>query len=73
MCWQGCPLASLTVREREVLELIGGGYSNRDIAEILTISEHTVNGYTKSIYRKLNVHSRHAAALIINRHNAVIQ
>ena len=60
-------LAELTGREREVLELIGGGYSNRDIAQMLYISEHTVNDYTKKIYRKLDVHSRHAAAQIINR------
>lgn len=60
-------LATLTKREREVLELIGGGYSNRDIAQMLYISEHTVNDYTKKIYRKLEVHSRHAAARIINR------
>ena len=62
-------LSQLTARELEVLELIGGGYSNRDIAKILVISEHTVNDYTKKIYRKLDVHSRHAAAQIINRLN----
>jgi len=61
-------LAQLTKREREVLDLIGLGYSNADIAKILVISEHTVNDYTKKIYRKLDVHSRHAAASIINRY-----
>jgi len=61
------PLSQLTARELEVLELIGGGYSNRDIAKILVISEHTVNDYTKKIYRKLDVHSRHAAAQVINK------
>ena len=60
-------LASLTKREREVLDLIGYGYSNGDIARLLFISEHTVKDHTKSLYRKLNVHSRHAAAQIINR------
>ena len=62
-------LSQLTARELEVLELIGGGYSNRDIADILVISQHTVNDYTKKIYRKLEVHSRHAAAQIINRYH----
>ena len=62
-------LSQLTARELEVLELICGGYSNRDIAKILVISEHTVNDYTKKIYRMLDVHSRHAAAQIINRLN----
>ena len=59
-------LESLTKREKEVLELIGQGYANSDIAKILVISDHTVNDYTKKIYKKLNVHSRHAAAKIIN-------
>ena len=61
-------LSTLTKREREVLDLIGCGYSNGDIAKILVISEHTVNDYTKKIYRKLDVHSRHAAARIINQY-----
>lgn len=64
-------LSSLTKREKEVLDLIGCGYSNSDIAKILVISEHTVNDYTKKIYRKLNVHSRHAAARIINTYESV--
>ena len=63
------PLAGLTKREREVLDLIGCGYSNADVAKVLFISEHTVNDYTKKIYRKLDVHSRHAAAQIVNRYN----
>ena len=60
-------LALLTNREKEVLDLIGCGYSNKAIAKVLVISEHTVNDYTKKIYQKLDVHSRHAAAQIINR------
>lgn len=61
-------LSQLTPREREVLDLIGCGYSNGDIAKLLFISTHTVNDYTKKIYKKLDVHSRHAAAQIINRY-----
>ena len=57
----------LTKRELEVLDLIGCGYSNSEIAKALFISEHTVNDYTKKIYRKLDVHSRHAAAQLINK------
>lgn len=63
-------LSQLTKREREVLELIGCGHSNSDIAKLLFISEHTVNDHTKKIYRKLNVHSRHAATTILSRHEA---
>ncbi len=64
-------LARLTKREREVLNLIGLGYSNGNIAKLLFISEHTVKDHTKNIYRKLDVHSRHAAAQIVNRHEAM--
>ena len=64
-------LALLTNREKEVLDLIGCGYSNKDIAKVLIISEHTVNDYTKKIYQKLDVHSRHAAAQIINKQNVL--
>lgn len=60
-------LALLTNREKEVLDLISCGYSNKAIAKVLVISEHTVNDYTKKIYQKLDVHSRHAAAQIVNR------
>ena len=61
-------LSQLTKREYEVLELISCGYSNADIAKILVISTHTVNDYTKKIYRKLDVHSRHAATQIMTRY-----
>ncbi len=60
-------LATLTKREFEVLDLIGCGYSNSEIAKALFISEHTVNDYTKKIYRKLDVHSRYAAAQFVNK------
>ncbi len=62
-------LKTLTKRELEVLDLIGCGYSNSEIAKALFISEHTVNDYTKKIYRKLNVHSRYAAAQFVNNKN----
>ncbi len=66
-------LARLTKREREVLDLISCGYSNGDIAKLLFISEHTVKDHTKNIYRKLDVHSRHAAAQIVNRQDLLMK
>ena len=60
-------LSQLTKREYEVLNLLSLGYSNSDIARILVISDHTVNDYTKKIYRKLDVHNRHAAATIFRQ------
>lgn len=61
------PLGSLTKRELEVVDLIGYGYSNADIAKILFISVHTVNDHTKNVYRKMNVHSRFELTALVNR------
>jgi DNA-binding NarL/FixJ family response regulator len=49
---------SLTAREREVLELLADGLSNRRVAERLGISEHTVKFHVASIYGKLGASSR---------------
>ncbi len=65
-----CSLDLLTKREAEVVHLIGCGHSNGDIAKILFISEHTVKDHTKSIYRKLCVHSRFELMALVNRLNA---
>jgi len=60
-------LASLTERELEVADLISRGYSNKDIAKLLFISEYTVKDHTKNIYRKLDIHSRFELAAIVNK------
>ncbi len=51
----------LTSRERQVLELLAQGLSNRLMADRLTISEHTVKFHVASIYGKLGVSGRAAA------------
>ena len=53
--------AALTPRETEILQLVERGMGNRDIAEHTGLSRHTIEGYTKAIYRKLAVRSRTAA------------
>lgn len=63
------PFEVLTKREIEVLRLIARGFTNADIAKALYISEHTVNDFTKKIYRKLNVHNRQAAAQLLHHYS----
>jgi len=48
----------LTDREREVLDLIGSGATNREIADTLYLSHHTVKEHTSGLYRKLDVRGR---------------
>ena len=54
--------ASISQREQDVLELLGNGYSNGEIAEKLYISESTVKTHLGHIYSKLGVNSRVQAA-----------
>jgi DNA-binding CsgD family transcriptional regulator len=55
-------LAGLTPREREVLLLLAGGRTDREIAEALFISPRTVGGHVTNLLAKLGVDSRTAAA-----------
>jgi DNA-binding NarL/FixJ family response regulator len=48
----------LTEREREVLSLVATGATNREIAELLHLSHHTVKDYTRNVFRKLEVRNR---------------
>jgi len=48
----------LTGREREILELVARGDSNREIGERLAISEHTVKNHLKNILQKLHLENR---------------
>ncbi len=62
----GTPLG-LTPREREVLLLITEGLTNRQIAERLVVSEHTVHRHVTNMLRKLGLPSRAAAAALAAR------
>ena len=57
-------LDALTRRERELLVLIADGQSFAGIADTLFISRNTVKTLTRSLYRKLDVHSRAEAAAL---------
>jgi DNA-binding NarL/FixJ family response regulator len=51
----------LTPREREVLRLLVEDYTQKEIADTLFISPHTVDTHLRNLYRKLEVHSRTGA------------
>ena len=48
----------MTRREREVIELIGGGLSNKEIAQRLNIAAHTVKSHVRNVMEKLALHTR---------------
>lgn len=64
-------IKSLTKRELEVLGMIAAAYSNAQIAEKLHISIGTVKNHSKSIFKKLNVHTRVEATLFGLQHGLV--
>ncbi len=63
---------SLTSREREVLQWLGQGLSNRQIAGRLGISEHTVKFHVSAIYAKLGVASRAEAVRVGARRGLLV-
>ena len=60
-------LPGVTRREREVLGLLAEGLTNRQIAERLVVSEHTVHRHVTNILRKLDLPTRTAAAALAVR------
>jgi len=61
------PLAALSAREREVLELVAGGLSNQEVGLRLSLAEKTVKHYMTNILAKLQVRSRVEAALLAHK------
>jgi DNA-binding NarL/FixJ family response regulator len=57
----GGALRELTPRELEVLRVLADGLTNRQIAQRLVLSEHTVHRHVTNILRKLGLPSRTAA------------
>lgn len=53
----------LSPREREILELLAGGFANKAIAERLGLTDGTVRWHLRHVYHKLHVRSRTEAAL----------
>lgn len=63
------PVGIFSEREWEVLELLGKGFKNEQIAEFLFLSERTVKSYVSSVLKKMNVPDRTNAVLTALRNN----
>lgn len=61
------PLDELTPREREILEGLAAGLSNKEIGEKLFLSEKTVKHYMTNVLQKLQVRNRVEAALLAQK------
>ncbi len=55
--------ASLSKKERDILNWVAGGKTDDEIAAILSISPNTVDSHMRNIYRKLNAHNRVSAVV----------
>jgi DNA-binding CsgD family transcriptional regulator len=62
------PVAALTRQEKRVLELIGEGLTNRQIADRMELAEKTAKNYVSSLLAKLGMHRRTEAAAFSVRH-----
>ncbi len=61
------PFGELTERERQILELVSEGLTNREIGERIHLAEKTIKYYMTNILQKLHVRSRVEAALLAQR------
>jgi DNA-binding NarL/FixJ family response regulator len=57
----------MTRREREVIELIGEGLSNKEIAQRLNVASHTVKSHVRNVMEKLALHTRLQIAAYVRR------
>ena len=60
---KGCEGVELTEREVDIIKLIAKGYTNKEVADQLNISAHTVNTHRKNIMAKLNI--KNVAGLVV--------
>ena len=60
-------LSALSPQEQRLLDLIAQGFTNRQIAEAMFLSEHTVKNYMTSLLRKLKMNSRTEAAIFATK------
>ncbi|MFC6580508.1 response regulator [Planomonospora parontospora] len=61
------PLAALSAQERQILDLIGEGLTNRQIGERMFLAEKTVKNYVSNLLGKLDMQRRTQAAALVTR------
>ncbi|EEK3491843.1 response regulator transcription factor [Salmonella enterica] len=62
-------IKALSARQREILQLLAAGESNKQIGRALNISTGTVKAHLESLYRRLDVKNRTQAAMMLNESN----
>ncbi len=62
-------LGELSEREREILDLVAGGLSNKEVGQHLGVTEKTVKHHMTNILQKLHVRNRVAAAMLVERNH----
>ncbi|EBG7469796.1 response regulator transcription factor [Salmonella enterica subsp. enterica] len=62
-------IKALSARQREILQMLAAGESNRQIGRALNISTGTVKAHLESLYRRLDVKNRTQAAMMLNESN----
>lgn len=58
------PCSDLTLKEMDALRMLGKGFSNREIGELLGVSENTIKSHLKIVYAKLGVSDRAEAVSV---------
>lgn len=64
-------MKKLTNREREIAILLLQGMSNKEIAQSLYLSTHTIKANLENIYAKYDIHNRVSLAIFIYKNNLV--
>ncbi|OSD82854.1 helix-turn-helix transcriptional regulator [Salmonella enterica subsp. enterica serovar Give] len=62
-------IKALSARQREILQMLAAGESNKQIGRALNISTGTVKAHLESLYRRLGVKNRTQAAMMLNESN----
>ncbi|KOO89917.1 response regulator transcription factor [Salmonella enterica] len=62
-------IKALSARQREILQMLAAGESNKQIGRTLNISTGTVKAHLESLYRRLDVKNRTQAAMMLNESN----